>query len=56
MSDELAQREMTLDEWVARLPLSHHANTELVTLRARLAALERELAALRERHAEKEKP
>ena len=38
-----AQREMTLDEWMARLPESHAANRELAALRARLAELEVEL-------------
>ena len=44
-----AQREMTLDEWMARLPESHTANRELAALRARLAELEAERDRLRER-------
>lgn len=41
------QREMTLDEWMARLPESHAANRELAALRARLAELEAERDRLR---------
>ena len=43
-----AQREMTLDEWMARLPESHAANRELAALRARIAELEAERDRLRE--------
>lgn len=32
-----AAREMTLDEWMDRLPPNHRANKELATLRAEMA-------------------
>ena len=42
------QREMTLDEWVDRLPETHIARRELTTLRPKLATLETQLAAANE--------
>ena len=49
-------REMTLDEWMGRLPKSHYANKELAALRARLEAAEKENERLRGVAEEEEHP
>lgn len=43
----MADREMTLEEWVDRLPSFHRAHREYDELRARMTALEHELAKAR---------
>jgi len=44
---EDCQREMTLDEWMAKLPDFHRANQELTTLRATIEAKDAEIADLK---------
>lgn len=39
-----AEREMTLHEWVGKLPEIHRANREFLALQARIAELERAVA------------
>ena len=53
MSDNAA-REMTLDEWVERLPTIHRARKELAELCAAKAAAEQEVERLKARIAELE--
>jgi len=47
VSDDGPQREMTLDEWVGRLPSIHLAARELARLQARAALFEEMREALR---------
>lgn len=47
-TDDLPQREMTLDEWMARLPKHHGAHLELDAIRASLAAARAEAKSYRE--------
>ena len=42
MSDNTPQREMTLKEWMARLPATHTANVELAALGRELAEAQHE--------------
>lgn len=49
--DDSPQREMTLEEWMDRLPSCHRANRELATLRRQLTQRDEELAKYK-RHAE----
>jgi len=47
---EDCQREMTLDEWMAKLPDFHRANQELATLRATIEAKDADLTAMTSRY------
>ena len=47
MSNNEPQREMTLKEWMARLPATHTANVELAALERELAEARRDNAKLR---------